>query len=83
MDGSEPGETLAAAVVSGAPIDLQARTVRYADYTDLISKSETMLIALSESTNQQSQQHNQALGMDYHGSWIGILLQRAIGGKIH
>jgi NADH dehydrogenase (ubiquinone) Fe-S protein 4 len=30
MDGSEPGETLAAAVLSGAPVDLQARQVRYA-----------------------------------------------------
>jgi NADH dehydrogenase (ubiquinone) Fe-S protein 4 len=29
MDGSEDGETLPAAVLSGAPIDLQARTVRY------------------------------------------------------
>lgn len=29
MDGSEPGETLPAAVLSGAPIDLQARVVRY------------------------------------------------------
>ena len=29
MDGSEPGEVLPAAVLSGAPIDLQARTVRY------------------------------------------------------
>ena len=28
MDGSEPGETLAAAVLSGAPVDLQARQVR-------------------------------------------------------
>ncbi|KAL3476254.1 ETC complex I subunit conserved region-domain-containing protein [Aspergillus californicus] len=28
MDGSEPGETVAAAVLSGAPTDLQARTVR-------------------------------------------------------
>ena len=28
MDGSEPTETVAAAVVSGAPSDLQARTVR-------------------------------------------------------
>ena len=32
MDGSEPGETLPAAVLSGAPIDLQARTVRYDDH---------------------------------------------------
>ncbi|KAL2429726.1 NADH-ubiquinone oxidoreductase 21 kDa subunit, mitochondrial [Exophiala dermatitidis] len=28
MDGSEPGKTTPAAVLSGAPIDLQARTVR-------------------------------------------------------
>lgn len=28
QDGSEPGESLAAAVLSGAPVDLQARTVR-------------------------------------------------------
>jgi len=32
MDGSEPGESTAAAVVSGAPIELQARTVRYAKH---------------------------------------------------
>lgn len=30
MDGSEEGDTLPAAVLSGAPVDLQARTVRYA-----------------------------------------------------
>ena len=30
MDGSEPGEVVAAAVLSGAPVELQARTVRYA-----------------------------------------------------
>lgn len=29
MDGSEPGGTVPAAVLSGAPTDLQARTVRY------------------------------------------------------
>lgn len=28
MNGSEPGETTPAAVLSGAPVDLQARTVR-------------------------------------------------------
>ncbi|KAF1928019.1 uncharacterized protein M421DRAFT_421217 [Didymella exigua CBS 183.55] len=28
MDGSEPGESVAAAVLSGAPVDLQARQVR-------------------------------------------------------
>jgi NADH dehydrogenase (ubiquinone) Fe-S protein 4 len=28
MDGSEEGQSVPAAVLSGAPIDLQARTVR-------------------------------------------------------
>lgn len=30
MDGSESGGSVAAAVLSGAPVELQARTVRYA-----------------------------------------------------
>jgi len=30
MDGSEEGNTVPAAILSGAPTDLQARTVRYA-----------------------------------------------------
>lgn len=29
MDGSEEGDVLPAAVLSGAPIELQGRTVRY------------------------------------------------------
>jgi len=29
MNGSEEGDVLAAAVLSGAPIELEARTVRY------------------------------------------------------
>lgn len=29
LDGSEEGDTLPAAVISGAPTELQARTVRY------------------------------------------------------
>lgn len=29
MDGSEPGVDTPAAVLSGAPVELQARTVRY------------------------------------------------------
>lgn len=32
MDGSEPGGITPAAVLSGAPIDLQARTVRYVSF---------------------------------------------------
>ena len=30
MDGSEPGDVTPAAVLSGAPVEIQARTVRYA-----------------------------------------------------
>ena len=29
MDGSEPGDVVAAAVLSGAPVELQARTVQF------------------------------------------------------
>lgn len=39
QDGSEPGNSLAAAVLSGAPVDLQARTVR------CVHKIETIAIA--------------------------------------
>lgn len=35
MDGSEPGELVAGAILSGAPVDLQARTVRYGGYKPL------------------------------------------------
>ena len=34
MNGSEPTEITPAAVLSGAPVDLQARTVRYAQNTE-------------------------------------------------
>jgi hypothetical protein len=30
MDGSEPGEIVPGAVLSGAPVDLQGRQVRFA-----------------------------------------------------
>ncbi|KAL8807317.1 MAG: hypothetical protein Q9182_000822 [Xanthomendoza sp. 2 TL-2023] len=39
MDGSESGELTAAAVLSGAPVDLQARTARYDCGTHLNFKS--------------------------------------------
>jgi NADH dehydrogenase (ubiquinone) Fe-S protein 4 len=37
MNGSEEGDVLPAAVLSGAPIELEARTVRYEEST-LIKK---------------------------------------------
>ena len=54
MDGSEPGESVPAAVLSGAPTDLQARTVRYVGPTHLISRSHT-----------NTSQHLQALEDSY------------------
>jgi len=72
MDGSEPGETVAAAVVSGAPMDLEARTVRYKANICLALLYKLVLITPSGFINQPSPQHNQVLGMDYRGSWTGI-----------
>ena len=43
MDGSEPGETLPAAVLSGAPTDLQARTVRYVGNLDVTPAKNTTI----------------------------------------
>lgn len=47
MNGSEEGEVLPAAVLSGAPVELQARTVRYV-YTIFISKSYANSFVYSE-----------------------------------
>ncbi|KAI9731379.1 MAG: NADH:ubiquinone oxidoreductase 21kD subunit [Cirrosporium novae-zelandiae] len=41
MDGSEPGEVVSAAVLSGAPVDLQARTVRIYKPTKAATQSGT------------------------------------------
>lgn len=40
MDGSEPGDSVAAAVLSGAPVELQARTVRYVFRRSVCSPSD-------------------------------------------
>lgn len=45
MDGSEPGDSVPAAVLSGAPTDLQARTVRYV--SPVYGTSNIALIATS------------------------------------
>lgn len=81
MDGSEPGEIVAAAVLSGAPVDLQARQVRYVicaehgwlwRYIDHISGS----------FGQRRQLLSPGLGMDIIGGWIGTYYRRVIDGRI-
>lgn len=42
MNGSEAGEVLPAAVLSGAPIELQARTVRYCALLPLFDRSDSL-----------------------------------------
>jgi NADH dehydrogenase (ubiquinone) Fe-S protein 4 len=38
MNGSEDGEVLPAAVLSGAPIELEARTVRYEEFKSVMEQ---------------------------------------------
>ena len=35
MDGSEPGEVVPGAILSGAPVELQARQVRFVSLLDM------------------------------------------------
>jgi len=63
MDGSEPGESVPAAVLSGAPVDLQARTVRY-DTRASWSRCTIVNVRLTElaSTNPQRRPPSLATG---------------------
>ena len=80
MDGSEPGEVLPAAVLSGAPVDLQARTVRYISIaTEEVKQQQLTLFA--GYIGQRKQRHNQGTGMVITGAWIGISCKKVIGGK--
>jgi len=81
MDGSEPGETVPAAVLSGAPMDLQARTVRYVPFTTLTLSS--LLMAHLEYTGLQNPLHNLETGMACHGLWTGIHYLKGIAGRTH
>lgn len=78
MDGSEPGETLAAAVLSGAPVDLQARQVRCVLTT---AKPKTNILTSSESTSRFALPLSQAPGVPTHGVWIGMFCRRVTDGR--
>ena len=62
MDGSEEGLNTPAAVLSGAPIDLQARTVRYA-YTS------SFLIFHNHETNLYTSIYRPAKTATQSGNW--------------
>lgn len=80
MDGSEEGEVLPAAVLSGAPIELQARTVRYGIITEFAGYTTNTMPA---SIAQPRQLHSREIGTNTTGEWIGISSQRATDGRIH
>jgi NADH dehydrogenase (ubiquinone) Fe-S protein 4 len=78
MDGSEPGESVAAAVLSGAPVDLQARTVRCVAHMRQLQR---FLLTAAASTAPQRRPPSLATGMLHTGSWTGTCCPRATGGR--
>ncbi len=78
MDGSEPGEVLPAAVLSGAPVDLQARTVRYV----FLHVFEALLIYAGYIATRRLL-HNQVIGTRTIGEWTGTYCREGIVGRIH
>lgn len=82
MDGSEPGEDTPAAVLSGAPIELQARTVRCVLGTSPYNHAHIANnVFYSASTNPPKPQRNPATGTLTTGVWIGTLSVRVTDGK--
>lgn len=83
MDGSEPGETVPAAILSGAPTDLQARTVRYVhtQTQELTSFFSKLMTRFAESTAPRSLLHSPEIGTATTGEWIGIFCKGVTGGR--
>jgi NADH dehydrogenase (ubiquinone) Fe-S protein 4 len=72
MDGSEPGDVVPAAVLSGAPTDLQARTVRYACrwscktiLTQYTNTSNARIYRPSKPATQSGNWHSHSWRMDW------------------
>ena len=81
MDGSESGDLTPAAVLSGAPVDLQARTVRYA--TSHFGGMGPKLTPITvEYIGPQRQLRNLATGMAITGEWIGTYCRKDTDGRI-
>lgn len=82
MDGSEPGDIVAAAVLSGAPVDLQARQVRYV--ASVMRSWELQDVdRWLEYFALRRQPHSREHGMRIIGGWIGTSCRRVTDGRIH
>ena len=82
MDGSEPGEITPAAVLSGAPVDLQGRTVRY-DIQCHGEENIELKGCFAEYTVLLNLRHSRETGEATTGEWIGTFYKKVIGGRIH
>lgn len=84
MDGSEPVETVPAAVLSGAPTDLQARTVRYG-HTDcrmgFPCRNGITNQSITESTVPRSRLHSRGRGTVTAGGWTGTFCSVVTDGR--
>lgn len=81
MDGSEPGDTVPAAVLSGAPTDLQARTVRYGCSSILGGRVSAANSRTVGSIAPRSRRRSQDTGTAITGGWTGISCRRATDGR--
>ena len=81
MDGSEDTEVVPAAVLSGAPIELQARTVRYVPDTNISHSYFHALNSDAASINRPSPLHSLAPGAPTTGEWIGMFWPRDTDGR--
>jgi hypothetical protein len=80
MDGSEDTEVLSAAVLSGAPMELQARTVRYVTPFCATLRRQSKLLRVA-STNKASLPPSPVTGVRTSGVWTGIFCPRATDGR--
>lgn len=82
MDGSEPGDDTPAAVLSGAPIELQARTVRYGKTRpQTYTFPSTANHGYAASTNPPRPPLNPETGTHTTGVWTGTLCLKATAGR--
>ncbi len=81
MDGSEPGDLIAAATISGAPVEMQARTVRYERAILLRVYCQNLShIELGYSARPR-QLRNLVTGTAIIGGWTGMYYTEAIDGR--
>lgn len=70
MDGSEEGNVLPAAVLSGAPVELQARTVRYGPLKEKLSRM-CFVYTVAVYFVRQRRLVSRVTGMRTNGAWTG------------